>query len=376
MNFKKVLKGGLAAMIAMSMVACSSNDGGSSSTDDGSLKIGMIGPLEGDTSVYGIAVKNGTDMAIKDYNEKNGKNVKLIAYDSKGDSTEATNAYNKLVEEDKVAAIVGAVLSGESTTVGTASQASGIPIITPSGTAAAVTQTGPNVFRGCYTDAYQAKIAGEFAAEELGAATAAILYNTSDDYSKGLTENFTAAFEAKGGKVLVTEGYVSGDVDFNTQLTKIAGANADVLFVPNYYKDDALICKQAKALGIKSTVIGGDGWDGVLSVVENAADVEGAIFVNHYSPDDETVKELTDRYSETYGVDANAFAVLAYDTTMCLLQAIDEAGSTDSAAIVEKLQGISFDGVLGHMEFDENGDPIKSLSYITIKDGQYATYSK
>ena len=372
MNFKKVLKGGIAVMTAMSMVACSSG----SSNDDGTIKIGMIGPLEGDTSVYGIAVKNGVDMAIKDYNEKNNKNVVLVAYDSKGDNTEATNAFNKLVDEDKVIGIVGGVLSGESTTIGTASQSMGIPIITPSGTAASVTQTGPNVFRGCYTDAYQAKVAGEFAADELGAKTAAILYDNSQDYSKGLMENFKTAFEAKGGKVVVAEGYVAGDVDFNTQLTKIASANADVLFVPNYYKDNALITKQAKAKGITSTIIGGDGWDGILTVVENPTDVDGVIFVNHYSPDDETVKALTDRYQTTYGVEANAFSVLAYDSTMCLLQAIDEAGTTDPKAIVEKMQKISFDGVLGHMEFDENGDPIKSLSYITVKNGQYVTYGK
>lgn len=383
MKLSNILKGGLAVLLAASMVGCTgtsdtstTNNDASASSDSSTITIGSFGPLEGDYSVYGIAVNNGVDMAIKDYNEANGTDVKFVSYDTKGDATEAVNAFNKLVDEDKVTAIVGGTLSGESTAVGTASQASGIPIITPSGTAKDITLTGPNVFRGCYTDPYQAQTIATFAYDELGATTAAILYNTSDDYSKGLMENFKATFEEKGGTVVTTEGYATGDVDFNTQLTKIAAADADVLFVPNYYKDDALIAKQAKALGIDSTIIGGDGWDGVLAVVEDPADVEGAIFVNHYSPDDEVVSELTTRYKDTYGVDANAFAVLAYDTTMCLLQAIEEAGSTDSATIIEKLSGISFDGVLGHMEFDKNGDPIKDLSYITIKDGQYVTYGK
>ncbi|MCI5774820.1 MAG: ABC transporter substrate-binding protein [Erysipelotrichaceae bacterium] len=382
MKFSSFFKGGLAVLLAASMVGCTGSPDTSGTTTttstDGAttITLGSFGPLEGDYSVYGIAVNNGVDMAIKDYNEANGANVKFASYDTKGDATEAINAFNKLVDEDKVTAIVGGTLSGESTAVATASQASGIPIITPSGTAKDITLAGPNVFRGCYTDPYQAKTIANFAYDDLGATTAAILYNTSDDYSKGLMENFTATFEEKGGKVVTTEGYATGDVDFNTQLTKIAAADADVLFVPNYYKDDALIAKQAKALGIESTIIGGDGWDGVLAVVENPADVEGVIFVNHYSPDDEVVSELTTRYKETYGVDANAFSVLAYDTTMCVLQAIEEAGSTDAATIIEKLSGISFDGILGHMEFDENGDPIKDLSYIQIKDGQYVTYGK
>lgn len=379
MKFTKLLKGGLVAAMVMSLAGCTGQDSPQTSSQPTNVegtKIGMIGPLEGDYSVYGLAVRNSTEMAIKDYNEKNGTDYVLVAYDSKGDATEAVNAYNKLVDEDKIIALVGGTMSGESTAIGTASQSKQTPMITPSGTSGNITLTGPNVFRGCYTDAYQAKVVGEFAADELKATKAAILYNTSDDYSKGLAENFTTSFEAKGGKVVVTEGYASGDVDFNTQLTKIAGADADVLFVPNYYKDDALIAKQAKALGIEATIIGGDGWDGVLDVVENPADVEGVIFVNHYSPDDTEVQELTARYKETYKMDANAFGVLAYDTTMLLLQAIDKAGSTDSQVIINEIANIKYEGILGKVEFDQNGDPIKDLSYIQIKDGQYVTYGK
>ena len=136
-----------------------------------------------------------------------------------------------------------------------------------------------------------------------------------------------------------------------------------------------IISKQAKALNITSTIVGGDGWDGVLSSVDNAADVEGAIFVNHYSPDNATIIELTDRYKSTYGVDANAFAVLSYDSTTMLLEVIDEVG-TDADAIIAGIAAKKYDGVLGHMEFDANGDPIKDLSYITIKDGAYVTYTK
>lgn len=372
---KKIFSLMLVLLMFVSLSACSSSDDTGSTGGDSTIKIGTIGPLEGDYSVYGIAVRNGADMAIKDYNEAHGTSYTLVAYDSKGDSTEAVNAYNKLVDEDEITALVGATLSGESIAVASASQGIGTPIISPSATAADFTLVGSNVFRGCYTDPFQAQVVAEFAHDTLGAATAAILYETGSDYSKGLTDTFTKTFEGLGGSVVITEGYNTGDVDFNTQLTKIQAAGADVLFVPNYYKDDALISKQAKALNITSTIVGGDGWDGVLSSVDNAADVEGAIFVNHYSPDNATIIELTDRYKSTYGVDANAFAVLSYDSTTMLLEVIDEVG-TDADAIIAGIAAKKYDGVLGHMEFDANGDPIKDLSYITIKDGAYVTYTK
>lgn len=384
MNFKKLVKTGLVLGLAASMAACSSEPGQTANNAGGNdadaIIIGAIGPYEGDTSVYGIAVRNGIDLAISEFNEAGntllGKPVKLVAYDSKGDSTEATNAYNKLVDSDKATAIIGAVLSGESTAIGTASQGVGTPILSPSATALAFTETGANVFRGCFTDPYQAKMMGEFAFDTLGAKTAAIIYDTGADYSEGLKDNFKTAFEGKGGQVVSVEGYSSGDTDFNTQLTKIKEANVDVLFIPNYYKDIALITKQARALGIEAQFIGGDGWDGVLSVSDDPTVLEGSVFVNHYSPDDEAIIAWAQAYKEKYGVDATAFAYLGYDCANLMLQAIEEAGSTDSQAIIDALNNISFDGVLGHLEFDENGDPIKDLAYITIKDGKYTSYQK
>lgn len=370
-NMKKI---GVLLVLTMflSLVGCSGQD----ATKPDSSKIGMVGPFEGDLSVYGIAVRNGADMAIKDFNEAYGTDYELIAYDTKGDNTQAVHSYNKLVDEDEVIAIVGGVVSGESIAIASASQSNQTVIISPSATAEGFATIGPNIFRGCYTDPYQAKVVAEFCYDTLGAKTAAILYNTGSDYSKGLTEGYTKAFEDKGGKVVIAEGYADGDVDFNTQLTKIAATNPDVFFVPNYYQDDALISKQAKDAGIKSIIVGGDGWDGILSSVENPEVVEDVIFVNHYSPDDQVVMQLAKRYYDTYGVEVNSFGVSAYDTTTCLLKAIEEAESHDSQAIIDVLNNIKFDGVLGHMEFDENGEPIKDLSYITIKDGAYVTYAK
>ncbi|MEG0176943.1 ABC transporter substrate-binding protein [Anaerorhabdus sp.] len=387
MKFKQLVKSGLVLGLAATLVACSSEPGKDTGNTNGTtadtgdtIVLGALGPYDGDYSVYGIAVKNGIDLAISEYNEAGktllGKTIKLVTYDTKGDNTEATNAYNKLIDNDKAVAIVGGVLSGESTAVGSASQGIGTPILSPSATALAFTETGDNAFRGCFTDPIQAKMMAEFAYDTLGHKTAAVIYNTGSDYSDGLTENFKAAFEAKGGQVLGVEGYADGDKDFNSQLTKIKELNADVIYIPNYYQDIALIAKQARALGIESQFIGGDGWDGVLSVTDDASVLEGAVFCNHYSPDDANIIAWAEKYEAKYGIEPASFAFLGYDCANLMIQAIEEAGSTDSAAIVEALKNISFDGVLGHLEFDENGDPIKDLAYITIKDGKYTSYQK
>ena len=174
MKFKQLVKSGLVLGLAATLVACSSDNGTDTPTTNGgstggntdTIVIGSMGPYEGEYSVYGTAVKNGIDLAIQEFNEGGGKlldkTVKLVSYDTKGDATEATNSYNKLVDSDGAVAIVGAVLSGESTAVGSASQGIGTPILSPSATALAFTETGPNVFRGCFTDPIQARMMGEF----------------------------------------------------------------------------------------------------------------------------------------------------------------------------------------------------------------------
>lgn len=368
---KKMTKGLLALLIGATMTACSNT----AKSDE--LVLGTIGPYEGEYSVYGIAVRNGIDMAIREANANGGvlgKQIKLVSYDSKGDVTEATNAYFKLVDNDKAVAIVGATMSGESIAIGDASQGVGTPILSPSATALSFTTTGNNVFRGAFTDPFQAKEMSVFAREKLSAKTAAVIYNAGSDYSEGLMENFTKNFEEQGGEVVLVEAYSSQDKDFNTQLTKILEKNPDILFIPNYYQDNILIAKQARDLGITSTFLGGDGWDGILSVVEDASALEGAIFCNHYSPDDTTIQEWASQYKEIYGIEPTAFSYLGYDSANMMIQAIKDAGEVDNESIVKALQALQFEGILGKVSFDENGDPIKELAYIVIKDGQYTSY--
>ena len=373
-----------AAMMLSSMVGCgngNTQDGGNANnagaTGD-TIKIGGLAPLTGDVSVYGVAVDNGVKMAVEEINADGGvlgKQIEYIVYDEKGDATEAVNAYNKLVQSDNVVAIVGDVTSKPTLAVAQQAAKDKIPLITASGTAENITQAGENIFRACFIDPFQGELMASYASKKLEKKTAAIIYNISDDYSKGLYEAFEAAAGDLGIEVVQVEGYGKGTVDFKAQLTNIKSKNPDVIFLPVYYQDVALIAVQAKELGIEAQFLGADGWDGVIGQVDesNMDAVNGAYFCSQYSAqsDDPNLQAFLSKYKETYGMDASQFAVLGYDAMKMLAQAISEAGSTDSAAITSAMAAIDFTGLTGHMTFDENRNPVKSAAITQIDNGEY-----
>ncbi|HHV43005.1 MAG TPA: ABC transporter substrate-binding protein [Clostridiaceae bacterium] len=353
------------------------------STGD-TIKIGGLAPLTGDVSIYGIAADNGAQLAMKEVNEKGGvlgKKIEYIVYDEKGDSVEATNAYNRLVNEDKIVALVGDVTSGPSITVAQRAALDNMPMITPTGTSADITEQGPNVFRACFIDDTQGELMATFIAKEMKLTKAALIYNISDNYSQGLADAFLGRCETEGVEIVANENYSSGDTDFKTQLTRILAAEPEVLYVPNYYNDNIMIVRQAKQVGLDVPFLGGDGWDGVLSenvIGEDKNDADGAYFTNHYAPDDpnEKLQNFLTAYRDAYGMEAISFAALGYDGAMMMAQAIEEAGSTDADAIINALKNIEYEGVTGNITFDENNNPIKPVTIILIKDGNYTLFSK
>ena len=210
----------------------------------------------------------------------------------------------------------------------------------------------------------------KFARENLKAKTAAVLYDVSNDYTKGLAEFFKDAFTKGGGEVVVFESYGKDDVDFSAVLTKVAAANPDFLFLPDYYNKVSLIAKQAREKGVKSVMGGGDGWDS--SELDFQA-TEGGYFSNHYSPQDTRpeVQEWVSKYKAKYGSEPDALATLAYDATNLALAAAQKAGSNDTTKIRDALAGIKdFKGVSGNITFDQDGNPVKSAAIIQIKDGK------
>ena len=371
---KKLIGFVLSAVLAVSVFAGCGSAGG----DGDTIKIGTLGPYSGDNAMYGEGAKNGMELAVEEINNNggiDGKKIELVSYDTKGDATEAVNAYSRLRDQDGVVAVVGPVLSGEALAIKDMAKEDNMPILTPTGTANDITIDAPNSFRVCYLDAYQGNAAANFAVgtadKELGAKTAAILVNKGNAYSEGLAAAFTKTFEAKGGKVVGTESYAQNDKDFSAQLTKIQALNPEVIYIPDYYNVAGPILKKAKEMGINAKFVGGDGWDSVQ--VEYADAAQGTYFANHYAADspDEKVQNFIKAYSEKFDKTANSFAGLGYDAIYCMTDAIKAAGGTDAQAIIDALGKTDFTGVTGHFTFDENGDPKgKEITIITVDGGE------
>ncbi len=373
-----------AAMLTASAAGCAQNSntastGGTSGTASGdTIKIGGLAPLTGNVSVYGIATNNGIKLAVEAANKAGGvlgKQIEYISEDEKGDATEAVNAYNKLVQNDGIVALVGDVTSTPTLAVAQAAVKDNLPMITATATAASVTTTGENVFRACVTDPFQGELMASYAAKKLGAKTAAILYNMADDYSLGVAEAFKSAATAAGMNIVAEEKYQTNDVDFKSQLTSIKSKNPDVLFIPVYYQDVALISVQAKQLGITAKMMGADGWDGVLDKIDksNVSAVDGTFYCSQYTAEstDSKVQDFIKTYKSTYNADPNMFAVLGYDAMNMMIEAIKAAGSTDSAAITKAMAALKYKGLTGDITFDKDRNPVKTCAIITIKDGAY-----
>ena len=371
---KRLLSGVLAAaMLAMGLTGCGNSSGGSSSSDE--ILIGAIGPLSGGASSYGQSVKNGAEIYLDKVNANggiNGMTVTVKFEDDEADPTKAIRAYDKLVNQDGVQFILGAVTSGSGNAIAPNATADGVPMITPSGTETNLTKNGGEyVFRTCYIDSLQGEVIAQYSAETLGAKTMAVLYNKDSDYSIGIAEAAKSEFEAAGGEVTHYIAYNDGDSDFSAQLTNIKSANPDVLVLPDYYSVVSIIASQARNIGITSQLMGGDGWDSPELVALGGDAVEGALFVNHYSPDDEdpAVQEFVQAYTEKFGTAPDAFAALSYSTLQLFEAASTEAGSTDQEAVKNALANISCDTISGNIKFDADRNPQKSVSIIKVENG-------
>lgn len=380
-RFKKVVSLLSVAALSVGLLAgCGGDkDSGSSDSSD-TVKIGIITPTTGGVAVYGKATLNGAELAIKEANDAGGilggKKIEAVVYDDKGDNNEAVNAYKKLVTSDKVSAIVGPVISTNTLAVAPLAEKDGIPMITPTGTADAITEGKDSIFRSCYTDTQQGEIIAKYALENLDGKKAAIL-NEQTDYGQGLASTFKEFYNENGGEIVAEKAYSTGEKDFKSALTDIKAENPDVVFLAGYYNEVALIGKQAKEIGLDAVLVGGDGWDGVLEI--DAEAIEGGYFSNHYSPDDESevVQNFVKEYKAAYkDEEPKSFSALGYDAAKTVIEAIEKAGSTDKEAVVKAIKETDLDLVSGSTKFDEDGNPIKPVSIIKVEDGKYKLETK
>jgi branched-chain amino acid transport system substrate-binding protein len=352
--------------------------------DDGeTVKIGIVAGVTGETAVYGIAAQDGMELAFDEINANGGvlgKQIQVIKYDDKGDATESANAFNKL-DGEGVCAVLGPVTSGVCAAVAPLANEVGLVMLTATGTADTLTTSDDYVFRACFADSYQGYKAAQFAAQELGVKDVAILYASGDAYSAGLCDAFEAAAGEYGLNIVAKEGSATtGDTDFSAQLTTIAASGAEALFAPYYYGAvGPYIVPQAREAGFSGPIIGGDGYDGTLNVMlEDKSIYNDIYFTNHYAQEDpsDVVQNFVSSFSEKYSTDyLNAFSALGYDAAYMIAQAIEEAGTTDRAAIRDAVAAINFSGVTGSFTLDETGTPLKSVPIITFKDGEQVFYT-
>lgn len=339
------------------------------------IKIGTIGPLTGDVATYGISTKNGVEIAVDQVNENggiNGKKVVLISEDTRGDQTEAANAASKLIERDKVVAIVGGVISAETMTAGPIANDAGVVMISSSSTAQGVPEIGDYIFRNCLSDEVQAVQLAEFAATELGLKRFAIMF-TNNDYGLSLKN----AFEGKAkeiAEVVGVETYNDGEKDFRAQLTKLKGANPDALYIAGYYTEAAKIAQQAKEQGLEVQLLGADGFYSPVLIELGGGAVDGAVFTAGFFTDDpsENAQNFVKAYMEKFNEEPDMFAAQAYDAAMILLTALKNTDGQGGEALQQAMLNTKdFPGITGVTSFTEVGDAIKDIIILKVENGKF-----
>ncbi|HEX9147641.1 MAG TPA: ABC transporter substrate-binding protein [Thermoanaerobaculia bacterium] len=342
------------------------------------IRVGFFGALTGPTATFAQSGRNGVQMAVEELNAAGGvlggKHIELLVEDDRGEASEAASAVSKLITRDHVVALIGEQASSRTIAAAPIAQSYGVPMISPTSTSADVTKKGDYIFRVCFTDPYQGAVLSSFARENLKANTAAQLVDVRNDYSVGLAQAFRESFEKAGGRILAEQNYSEGDSDFSAQLTAIRPLDPDVLVVPGYYTDAGLIARQAKALGIRATLLGGDGWDSPKLTEIGGDTVEGAYFSNHYSVDDPspTVQQFVAAYRKKYGANPDSIAALSYDAARLLADAIRRAGSTEGKRMRDALaETKDFSGVSGMIKMDADRNPIKPAVVLKVEGGRF-----
>lgn len=334
--------------------------------------------MTGSEATFGRSTDNGIQLAIDEINQAggvDGKKVRVITYDDKGDAREAGTAVTRLVTRDKVVAVLGEVASSLSLVGAPVCQENGVPMVSPSSTNPAVTKVGDKIFRVCFIDPFQGFVCAKFAREneKVKASKAGILYDQQAAYAVGLQDEFAKAFKQLGGEIVSTQTYQAGDQDFSAQLTAIRASNPDVIFIPGYYTDVGNIAIQARKLGIKAPLLGGDGWDSAKlgEIAGNA--INGSFYSNHYSHEDPDprVQDFIRKYKERFGGTPDGLAALGYDAARIVCDAIGKAGSVKGDDIAAQLAKTKdFAGVTGKISIDADRNAVKPAVMLEMKGGQ------
>ncbi|SMP65955.1 amino acid/amide ABC transporter substrate-binding protein, HAAT family [Desulfonatronum zhilinae] len=350
------------------------------------ITLGFVIPLTGDIPKVGESSRYAAEMLREEIMAQGGLEIggvkhelRFIYEDNESKPESAVMTMLKLIDRDRVLAIVGPQSSKQAVPAGQVANDNRTPMISPWSTNPDATLNRPWVFRAAFLDPFQAPVAVDFAMKQFNADKAAVLFALANDYSKGLAEFFRDDFESKNGKgsVVAFESYGDRDQDFSAQLTKILAAQPDFIFLPNNYNEVALIVRQASDLGWTGPFMGADAW-GSAELMTLCGDLcKGHYFSTHYAAAGATgaTKDFIEKYQAKYGYTPDDVAALTWDATRLVLEAIQSTGGltgnlrNDRAAIRDAMAAIEeFDGITGSMRFDDEGDPIKCAVVVKIND--------
>lgn len=395
---KKFVSSVLAASMALSLAACGSSAASSAASSDAAastgsttasadftpIKIGGIGPVTGGAAIYGQAVKNAEELAVKEINEAAGYTVFDFKFeDDEHDAEKSVNAYNTL-KDWGMQVLAGPTTTTPSLAVAAETANDNLFMMTPSASAEAVIQTGENVFQICFTDPNQGVASADYIADNALGTKVGIIYDSSDAYSRGIHDKFKAEAAAKGLEVVADEAFTADNKsDLSTQLTKCQTAGADLVFLPIYYQEASQILISANSSGYAPKFFGCDGMDGILTIKGfDTSLAEGLMLLTPFAADaaDEKTQAFVTAYTEAYGDTPNQFAADAYDVVYAIYDAVkagdlngDMSASDLCEALKTQITGMTFDGLTGDgMTWDASGAVSKAPKAVVIKDGAYA----
>ena len=395
---KKFVSSVLAASMALSLAACGSSAVSSAASSDAAastgstaassdftpIKIGGIGPVTGGAAIYGQAVKNAEELAVKEINEAAGYTVFDFKFeDDEHDAEKSVNAYNSL-KDWGMQVLAGPTTTTPSLAVAAETANDNLFMMTPSASAEAVIQTGDNVFQICFTNPNQGVASADYIAENALGTKVGIIYDSSDAYSTGIHDKFKAEAATKGLEVVADEAFTADNKsDLSTQLTKCQTAGADLVFLPIYYQEASQILIAANSSGYTPKFFGCDGMDGILTIKGfDTSLAEGLMLLTPFAADasDEKTQAFVTAYKEAYGDTPNQFAADAYDVVYAIYDAVkagnlsgDMSASDLCDALKTQITGLTFDGLTGDgMTWDASGAVSKAPKAVVIKDGAYA----
>jgi len=346
------------------------------------IKIGVYLPISGSANIYGQAIYQGIKVAHKMRPCVLGKNVEIVLADTKSDITETTRAVDRLIKKTKVQALIGEVSNANTAAGAAIADTAGIPMVTPTATGPRVIADRRYVFRVCFTDTFQGEAAAHYAYDNVKARKAAVMIDITQDYSFGLSTAFERTFIKKGGKIVAHTYCQAMDQDFTLQLSEIVAAKPDLLYLPNYYREVALVCKQLAKIGLNTTIMAAESAQTEEFLDIGGKDVEQVIFTNHFAQEAATAdvaQEYFAKYQAETGSEAGTYEVLGADAYFVILDSIERAKSTRAPSIRRSLSNTrKFQGVSGTITIGSDGNAARGLVFMHVKNGGFshlATYT-